>query len=64
MIVTGHLLCRGRGGGTLGGFYIMIIQIHALLGLGTCSSKKLKKNSVISCVFVYIWIRFFVLNNF
>ena len=57
MIVTVHLLC-GRGCRMGGVFYIMIIQLHSRLGLGHAPPGKLKKNSVIWCVFVYIWIRF------
>ena len=54
MIVTVHLLC-GRECRT---FYIMIIQLHSRLGLGHAPPGKFCKNSVIWCVFVYIWIRF------
>ena len=52
MIVTVHLLC-GRGCRICGVFYIMIIQLHSRLGLGACSPRKILKNSVIWCVFVY-----------
>ena len=41
MIITVHLLRGGGLGGAGGGFYIMIIQLHALLGLGACSPKKI-----------------------
>ena len=45
MIATTHLLCVWGGGGRCmgGGFYIMIIQLHALLGLGASSPKKIFK---------------------
>ena len=63
MIVTGHLLCRGGGGYTWRFLYNDNTNTR-FARFGDMFLQEIKKNSVIWCVFVYIWIRFFVLNNF
>ena len=64
MIVTVHLLCGSKAVSYGGVFYVMIIQLHSRLGLGACSPRKILKNSVIWCGFVYIRCGSdFILNN-
>ena len=58
MIVTVHLLC-GRGC-RMGGVFYMMINKNCTQGWlwGMLPQENFEKNSVIWCVFVYIWIRF------
>ena len=63
MIVTVHLLC-GRRVSYGGVFYIMIIQLHSLLGLGACSPRNILKKTVPFGAFLFISGSDFVLNDF